>query len=155
MKIILTENVKGLGQIGETLEVKHGYARNFLIPKNLAILATQDNLKQIDELKKKKTLSIQQEIEKMKEIADKLKDFKLMIEAKADEKGNLFAKINSFNITEALKNQGIEVKPELILISEPIKKIGSHNILFKYYDAETSFEVEVVTAGGVRKSIRL
>ena len=88
MKIILTENIRGLGQIGETREVRPGYARNFLVPRKLAILATAENLKRTEELKKEKTLTIQQEIEKMKQVAEKLKDYRLIVEQKDDEKGN-------------------------------------------------------------------
>lgn len=154
MKIILTENIKGMGQIGETLEVKNGYARNFLVPRKLAILATAENLKKIDKLKRLKNLEIQQEIERMKEVAGKLKDYRLIIEAKTDEKGHLFAGINSKKIIEVLKGQRIVIKPEFILIGEPIKKIGIHNALFKYYDVETPFEIEVITAGEARESMQ-
>ncbi|MEK7536953.1 MAG: 50S ribosomal protein L9 [Patescibacteria group bacterium] len=145
MKIILTENIKGLGQIGETLEVKHGYARNFLVPKKLAILATAENLKKIDELKKLKNLEVQREIEKMKEVTGKLKDFRLLIETRADEKGNLYAAVTSKKIGESLRERGIEINPDYIEITfNQIKKAGVHQALFKYYDIETKFEVEVI-----------
>lgn len=143
MKIILTENIKGLGQIGETLKVKNGYARNFLVPKKLAVLATAENLKQIDELKKKRTLAFEQEIEKMKGVAERLNGFHLILEAAGDEKGNLYASLNSKKLCEALKEKGFEAEPEYILISEPIKKSGIHGILFKYFDIEAPFKVEV------------
>lgn len=152
MKIILTENVRGLGQIGETKEVKNGYARNFLVPRRLAVLATAENLKQIDELKKKRTLAFEQEIEKMKEVAGRLNGFHLILEAAGDEKGNLYAAVNSQKLCEALKEKGFEAKPEYILVSEPIKKSGIHGILFKYYDVEAPFEVEVAVER--RKKLR-
>lgn len=144
MKIILTENIKGLGQIGETREVKNGYARNFLVPRNLAILATAENLNKVEELKKKKGIQVKQEIEKMKQVAEKLKEFRLVIETKADEKEHLYASVNPQKLSEALRERGIEVYPEYILVSEPIKKLGVHSALFKYYDVEAKFEVEVV-----------
>ena len=144
MKIILTENIKGLGQIGETKEVSNGYARNFLVPKKLAILATAENLKEIDELKKKKALTIQEELQKMKEVADRLKDYRLIIETKADEKGNLYAAIMPKKIGEALRERGIEVNPDYLEIFNIIKKVGVHQALFKYYDIEAKFEVETV-----------
>ena len=145
MKIILTENIKELGQIGETSEVKNGYARNFLVPRGLAILATAENLKRVGELKKKKDLTIKEELEKMNEVAEKLKDYKLIIETKADEKGNLYAAVMSKKIGESLRKRGIEVNPDHIeIISNPIKKTGAHQALFKYYDIEAKFEVEVI-----------
>lgn len=145
MKIILTENIKGLGQIGETKEVKNGYARNFLMPRKLAVLATVESLKQIDELKKLKNLTVQREIEKMKEVAGKIKDSKLVIETKADEKGHLYAALNPKKIGEAIREQGVEINSDYILVNEPIKKLGIHEVLFKYYDTEAKFEVEVVS----------
>ncbi|MEK7659153.1 MAG: 50S ribosomal protein L9 [Patescibacteria group bacterium] len=145
MKIILTENIKGLGQIGETLEVKNGYARNFLVPRQMAKLATVENLKQIEELKKRKNLEIQEEIIKTKKVAEKLKNYKLIIETKADEKGNLYAAITSKKIGESLKKRGIEVNPDYIeIIFNQIKKTGVHQALFKYYDIEAEFEIEII-----------
>lgn len=144
MKIILTENIKGLGQIGETREVKNGYARNFLVPRKLAVLATAENLKRVGELKEKKALAVKEEIEKMKQVADRLKEFKLIIETAGDDKGNLYASVSSKKLSDALRKKGIEVYPDYILISEPIKKLGIHSALFKYYDVEAKFEVEVV-----------
>ncbi len=144
MKIILTENIRGLGQIGEIREVKNGYAINFLVPRKLAILATAESLKQIGKLKIQKDEAVKQEMIKMKEISERLKEIKLLIETKADEKGHLYAGINSKKISEILRERGIAVNSDYILINEPIKKLGIHPVLFKYYDIETSFGVEVV-----------
>jgi len=152
MKIILIENIKGLGQIGETKEVSNGYARNFLVPRKLAIFATAENLKQIEELKKKKDLAVKDEIEKMKQVAEKLKELKLVLEMPGDEKGNLYVAVNPKKLSETLKEKGIDVFPEYILISEPIKKLGIHDALFKYYDVEAKFEIEVVVER--RKKLR-
>lgn len=145
MKIILTENIKGLGQIGDTVEVKGGYARNFLMPKRMAVLATAENLKRVDDLKREKNQAVQEGIQKMKEIGERLKNFRLIIETKADEKGNLYAGIHSKDISDLLKERGTEVSPEYIeLAEEPIKKVGIYRVMFKFYDIETGFEVEVV-----------
>ena len=144
MRVILVENIKGLGQIGETLKVKSGYARNFLMPRKLAIPATAENLKRAGELKEKKDLAVQEEFGRIKQVAENLRNFKLIIETKTDEKGNLYAAINSKTIGGILKGRGIEINPDCILISEPIKKLGLHPVLFKFYDIETPFEIEVV-----------
>ena len=154
MKIILTENVNGLGQIGEVKEVKNGYAVNFLVPRRLAILATAENLKKAESLKQERERRVMEEIEKMKHVSEKIKDLRLVMETKADEKGHLYIGINPKKVAEVLKERGIAVEPEFILINEPIKKIGVHGALFKYFDVEVPFKVEVVTAGGVRKALR-
>ena len=154
MKVILTENVKGLGQIGETKEVKNGYALNFLVPRRLAILATAENLKKTESLKQEREKRVIEEIERMKQVSDKMKGLRLVIETKADEKEHLYVGINSRKIAEVLKERGIAVEPDFILTNEPIKKLGVHGALFKYFDIEVPFEIEIVTAGGVRKAIR-
>lgn len=155
MKIILTENIKGLGRIGEVKEVKSGYAVNFLVPRNMAILATSENLKKVESLKKAREERVIAELEKMKEVAGKLKNIRITVEAKADEKGHLYAAVTSEKISEALKNErGIEANPDFILIPGQIKNLGVSQVLFKFYDVEMPFEIEVVTAGGVRKVSR-
>lgn len=146
MKIILTENIRRLGQIGDIKEVRNGYARNFLVPRGLAILATAENIKRAGKLKEKKASAVQQEIEKMKEIGEKLKDYRLIIETKADEKGHLYAAINSKKISEALEEKGIGVSADYLEVAFDIKKIGIHPALFKYYDTEASFEIEIISA---------
>jgi len=81
----------------------------------------------------------------MNEVAGKLKDFRLIIEAKGDEKGNLYAAITSKKIGESLRERGIEANSDYIeIIFNQIKKTGVHQALFKYYDIEAKFEVEVV-----------
>lgn len=154
MRIILTENVKGLGQVGEIKEVKNGYAVNFLVPRRLAILATAENIKKAENLRQEREKRVMEEIERMRQVSEKLKDLRLVMETKADEKGHLYVGINPKKVAEALKERGIAVEAELVLVNEPIKKLGVHGALFKYFDIEVPFEVEVVTAGGVRKSIR-
>lgn len=154
MKIILAENIKGLGQIGEVKEVSNGYAKNFLVPRKLAILATAENLKKAGELKKQKALVVQQEIEKMKEVVEKLKDYRLIIETRTDEKGNLYASVTPKKISEELKKRGIEVDSDFILIpGQQIKNTAVFPVLFKFYDVEMPFEVEVIGESGMRKSI--
>lgn len=145
MKIILTENVKGLGQIGEVKEVASGYALNFLVPRRLAILATAENLKKTESLKKEREKKVMEEIERMKQVSEKLKNLRLIMETKTDEKGHLYVGINSKKIGEALKERGIEVDSDYILVTgDQIKKTGAFPVLFKFYDIEVPFQIEVI-----------
>jgi len=145
MKVILLENIKKLGQIGEIKEVSNGYGRNFLIPQKKALLATAEAMKRLDELKKKREEIAKQELEKMKQIVEKMKDLKLTVMMKADEKGNIYASVNPEMVAEELKKKDIEMDPDYIKISEPIKKIGVYKILLEYNDeVKTEFELEVV-----------
>lgn len=144
MRIILLENIKGLGQMGDIKEVKDGYARNFLIPKKMAILATKDALKKLDELKKKREESIKEELEKMKEIRERLKDFKLEIIVPADQTGTIYGSLSSKDISDELKKLGMDVQPEY-LKTGTIKKIGEYKILFEYSpEIKTEFALNVL-----------
>lgn len=144
MKVILLENIKKLGQIGDIKEVRDGYGRNFLIPQKKALLATQEAMKRLDELKKKREELAKQELEKMKEIIKKLKEVKLEIKMKADEKGNIYASVDSERIAEELAKKDIKIDSDYIKLSEPIKKIGQYKILFEYNDeVKAEFEVEI------------
>jgi large subunit ribosomal protein L9 len=129
MKVILLQDVPSLGQKDDIKEVKTGYWRNFLLPKELAVFATPKLIEQAEK-RKEETAKIREEEEKKiaKELK-KLKDKPLEIKAKADEKGNLFAGISAEDISRALKEEmKLEISPNAIKIEKPIKKIGEHEI---------------------------
>ena len=127
MKVILLDNIKGYGQIGDVKNVSDGYGRNFLIPKGKAKLATPNSLKEVDNLKKK--LSIMQEVEKETtlKVAEQLKDLTVEITRKATKTGKLFASIGKDDIVKEIKKtSGIQLQEEMIGHPEPIKHIGEH-----------------------------
>ncbi len=129
MKVILLQNIKGLGQIGDTKNVSDGYARNFLLPRKMIKLATEESLKEVESLKKK--LASMQEIEKKdaQEAVEKLKDVVIELSKKATKTGKLFAGIKGEDLVKAVKKtSGIELKEEMIGYEEPIKHIGEHLI---------------------------
>lgn len=128
MKIILLKDVKKLGQKFEIKNVKPGYARNFLIPQKLAILATKENLIWCERERQK----IEREKEKREKekllLLEKLKNFQLEIGAKTGIKGELFEKITEEKIAEFLKEKGALVKKENIILKEPIKRVGEYEV---------------------------
>lgn len=126
MNVILKEDVKNLGRMGDTVDVKDGYARNYLLPKKLAIEASDRNLKAVEELKKQIARRLEKEKEDAKSLAQKLSVLTLTLRAKAGEEGKLFGSITTMDIEEALRGQGLEIDKKKITLEEPIKRLGSY-----------------------------
>ena len=133
MKVILNADVRGQGKKGEMKEVSDGYARNYLLPKGLAVAATQDNLNAMklrDAAKKR-----QMELEKAaaQENAKRLEGVIVKVQAKAGDNGRLFGSVTSKEISEALAEQhGIEIEKNKIVQAEPIKSFGSYDVKCKF-----------------------
>ena len=132
MKVILLEDVKGLGEKGEIVNSKDGYARNFLFPKKLAVEASKENIKKNDQLQEEKRAKREKEIADAKELAQKISNTTLTIKAKAADDGKLFGSITSKDISTALKeNESIEVDKRKIELAEPIRNIGRIEVKIK------------------------
>lgn len=133
MKVILKSDVKNLGLAGEVISVKDGYARNFLIPKGLAVEANIKNIKALEHEKR----IIEEASKKLKSSADnlaaRLSDLNLVIKAKAGAEEKLFGSITAMDISEELKNQGIEIDKKKIHLNEPIKRLGAYSVDVKIY----------------------
>ena len=136
MKVVLLENVRGLGRVGETKNVPDGYARNYLFSRKLAQPAHSHLVNQIEDLKKKSTLLVEKEMGKAKEIAVKVSEegFVLKMQGKANKEGGLYAAINENQISTALKAGGLKVSPGDIKIENPIKSVGDHEVLLDFGD---------------------
>jgi large subunit ribosomal protein L9 len=132
MKVILQQDVKGQGKKGQMVEVSDGYARNFLMPKKLAILATADNvntMKLQDKAKKAKEAAEKAEAEAL---AEKLKTCQVKVAAKAGAGGRLFGSVTSKEVADGLKAQfGIEINKAKIVQDEPIKSFGTYELKCK------------------------
>ena len=145
MKVILKEDVKNLGKMGDIVNVAAGYANNFLIPKKLAVEAITENIKAIEHQKK----MIQEKAKKIKnaskDLADKIASLTLNIKAKAGEEEKLFGSITSMDIADALKNEGIDIDRKKILLEEPIKRLGSYSVSIKLHpDITTQLNIIVI-----------
>jgi large subunit ribosomal protein L9 len=148
MKVILTEEIRGLGTRGEVVTVKDGYARNFLLPKNLAREATTGNMKQIEHERRKWALLAQQERDVAQKAADKVKGVKIRIEKRVGENGHLFGSVTANEIADALAAKGIEVDKRRIELSQPIKSAGMHDVEVRLHrDVTAQIQVEVVGQG--------
>jgi large subunit ribosomal protein L9 len=131
MKVILKDDIKGLGACGEVVEVKGGYARNFLIPNNLAAQATGGIVKSIDEIKKQKTIRDNKRKREAEKLKDKLEKVSLTAEVQVGEEDKLFGSVTGANISTLLKGQGFEIDKHLIQLDEPLKALGIYTIPIK------------------------
>lgn len=132
MKVILQQDVKGQGKRGQLVEVSDGYARNFLLPKKLAIAANADNVNKMIMQDKAKQAQIAQEKAEAEAVAAKLKKCKVKIPAKAGTGGRLFGAVTSKEIADALQAQyGITIAKSKIMQEEPIKSFGTYALKCK------------------------
>lgn len=131
MKVILQKDVRGQGKKGQMIEVSDGYARNFLLPKKLALPATVDNINTMNQMEKAKREREAKEREAALELAAKLKDMPVRVKAKAGAGGRLFGSVTTKEISQALKEQyGCDI-PKASLQSDPIKAFGGYQVKAK------------------------
>jgi large subunit ribosomal protein L9 len=140
MKVILLQNVEKLGKKYEVKNVKAGYARNFLFPKNLAKPATQEALKWLETQKEIEELRAEEALKKVQEIASSLDGQEVMIQVKIGEEGQLFESVTPQKISEKLKTLGFEIKKNQILLDQPIKELGEFPVKVKF---EHNLEPEI------------
>lgn len=133
MKVILIEDVKNLGSIGDTVDVKDGYARNFLFPKNLAKIAIKSNLKIIEDIKKKKIQAAVREKKEAEAIKEKLSMISCTITVEAGEDDKLFGSVTSQDISLAFEEEGLLIDKRKILLEEPIKRLGVYHVPVKLH----------------------
>ncbi|NLD87399.1 MAG: 50S ribosomal protein L9 [Clostridiales bacterium] len=134
MKVILQEDVKGQGKKGDLINVSDGYARNYLIPRKLAVAATTDAINAIKIREEAEKRRIAKEREEAEELARKLAEMPIRVKGNAGASGKLFGAITSKNISDSLNEQyGIEIDTRKIVIDEPIKSFGSYEIKVKLF----------------------
>ena len=133
MKVILIKDVPILGAIGDEVQVKDGYARNFLLPKKMAIESSAGALKVIDQKKKQKERGEKKFKEECSVLAEKIKNISCTIGMEAGEEEKLFGSVTSEMIADALKAEGVEIDKKKISLDEPIKALGVYNIEIKLH----------------------
>lgn len=144
MKVILKENIKGVGRKFEVKNVTDGYANNFLIPKKLAEYASPNAVKKAEILKSTNLAEIEIREKLIEKQIEMLKEVKVVIKKKGNGKGSLFEKIHPNEISVALKEQAqIEIDSEFILIEKPIKEVGEHRVVARLGKNEGEFKVLV------------
>jgi len=149
MKVILNENIEALGNLGDLVEVRPGYARNYLFPKGLALEPTKHNL----EVMKHKKIKVEKQLELAKlsaiEQKKKLEELTLTIEKKAGENEQLFGSVTAMEIESKLAEMGFPIERKKFYLEEPIKKLGSYICKIKLIeDIEADLKIEVVQEEG-------
>ena len=144
MKVILTQTIESLGIIGSEVEVKPGYARNFLLPQKKAVVATPENRRRLELDKAKFELQIAKERKLAEEMAQKLEGVVCRIAAKVAEEERLYGSVTVRDIIDALAAQNIGVEKRMVLLTEPIKQLGSFKVPIRVYKGvEPEITVEV------------
>ena len=140
MKVILIKDVESLGGAGDVKEVADGYARNFLIPGGYAEIATKNAMEQAEKIKIEKGIEAKEDLKSAEEIAGKLEGLSVIIKAKADDSGKLYAAIKTGEISKELSKKGLEINKDKIVTEEPIKEIGDYEVVI---NLEHGLEVRV------------
>ena len=149
MKVILADDVGGLGHRGDSVTVKPGYARNFLFPQGLAWEATPANTRRLTEEKKKYDEKTLREKGVAEEVSRKVQGLRLVVTKKAGEGDVLYGSVTPSEIADALAARGIEVDRRRVELAEPIKRLGEHTIHVRFHKdvvAEVTVEVQPVAA---------
>jgi large subunit ribosomal protein L9 len=133
MKLILTETIESLGIIGSEVTVKAGYARNYLLPQKKAVAATPQNHKMLEKERAKFELQIAKEKGLAEEMAKRLEGVVCRVHAKVSEEDRLYGSVTTREIADALASQGINIEKKMIILNEPIKTIGTHNVPVRIY----------------------
>ena len=146
MEVILKEDIKNLGLIGDIVSVKPGYGRNFLVPQGKAVFVTADNLKQLELQKEELRKKQDEELSALREKAQTFEGLKLTIEANVTDEGTLYGSIGVIDIANSAIEKGIEIEKSFINMPDgPIKKIGSHEVeLLLHPEIRVMITVEVI-----------
>ena len=148
MEVILLEKIRNLGDLGEKVEVKNGYGRNFLIPEGKAVSATKKNVEDFENRRAELEKKAKKALSEAEQRAAKIKDTSIEISAQASEEGKLYGSINVNDIVEALANKDIAVeKQEVVMPEGPIHSTGEFEIdIILHSDVEAKLRLEVIPA---------
>ncbi|MBP3255336.1 MAG: 50S ribosomal protein L9 [Clostridia bacterium] len=135
MKVILLDNIKGVGKKDEVINASDGYARNYLFPKKLAVEANAENMSKLKAKQNSQEFKRNNEREDAKALANKLNELSLKIKVKAGENGKIFGGVTAKEISENLKNQyNIDIDKKKILLKDTIKNVGTFNVEIKLFE---------------------
>lgn len=150
IELLLVENVESLGEQGEIVQVRPGYARNFLLPQGLATVATAENKRAVERHKKNLSDLQAKRIAEYQKLADSVAKYSVTLEANANEEGHLFGSILGHDISKSLKAAGYAIEPDQVRLEGPLKELGMYTVKIHIFgDIKTDVKVWVVPA--VRK----
>ncbi len=146
MEVILKEDIPNLGKMGEVVRVRDGYARNYLLPRRLVLIANKKNLNSFEHQKRVVASQKERVLKQAQTLAEKLSQVSLMIPVKTGEEGKLFGSVTNIDIEKALKAKGFEVERRRIHLGEPIKLLGDYEVPVRLTsDVTAAVKVSVVS----------
>ena len=145
LKLMLLEDVKGLGALGDVVRVRPGFARNYLLPRGIATAQSGDAVKRVESIRKKAAAQAQKSLEQAKAAALALVNVSIHIESKAGEGGHLYGSVTAAMIAEALGKQKVAIDPAGVLLEQPIKQLGIYDVKLRLHgDVEGQVKLYVV-----------
>ena len=148
MKVILLENIQKLGNIGEIITVKRGYARNFLISKKKALFASKENIKEVDKIKAELNKKDQEKKKSAKDIFEKLKNKQITIKKLSTENKELYGSVKPTEISKLLmEEEKLDIKPSMIQLKDDIKTLGTFSATIDLHaDVQAHIKIQVIAA---------
>ena len=135
MKVILTQDVKSLGKKGQVIDASDGYARNFLLPKKLAVLADSKNMNELKTKQEANKYKKDMSMAAAKELSEKMKNYQITFKLKAGENGKIFGSVTSKDIADELnKKYFVEVDKKKVMLSDAIKNLGTYDVEIKLFE---------------------
>ena len=145
MELLLKQNVEHLGRTGDVVDVKPGYARNYLLPRGLAVLVTKSNIADVERARSQALAEEEARLAGLKDLGAKLADQSVTIEGKANEEGHLFGSVNAAQIAAALREKDVPVDDKMVRLENPLKEIGVYDVAIHLHaDVEATIKVWVV-----------
>jgi len=152
-QVLLLQPIHGLGAEGDTVTVRAGYARNFLLPRKQALPITQANKKHVESLLKAREAREQKEFENARELSEKIGKISIAIAVKTGEGGKMFGAVTASDLIERLKEEGVELVKKQLGLAQPIKDLGSHSATIKLHaDVEAELKFEVVSENPIEEA---
>ena len=144
VQVILSEDVPNLGRTGDVVKVRAGFARNYLLPRHLAVEASQKNLREFEHNKRVSMLNREHQKSQALTLKEKVEALALVIKARAGEEGKLFGSVTNIDIERALREQGFDIERRKIQLPEPLKRLGDFQVAIRLEaEVEASLKVEV------------
>lgn len=145
MELLLKQNIEHLGRTGDLVEVKPGYARNFLLPRGMAVMVTKSNMAEVERARATALAEEDARLASLKDMASKLGDVSVTIEGKANDEGHLFGSVQVSQIAASLREKGVPVEDKQVRLVTAIKEIGVYDVTVHLHaDVESTIKVWVV-----------
>ena len=152
-KVLLLQPIDNLGAEGDTVTVRAGYARNYLLPRKQALPITQANKKYVESLLKAREERQQKELEAARSLSEKVKKIHIAVAVKTGEGGKMFGSVTAANLIDRLKEEGIEISKKQLNLPGVIKELGSHTARIKLHsDVEVELQFEVVSENPINEA---